>query len=129
MQHALPIEKMRTMTRGASRVFGVAFLFAVTWAYSGCGTSSPPDCSVNDFCGACAGCVSHCRCGSNGACPFTQVCEGAVCPNSCASGEVCGAQPGGSVGEFMCSPLCTPGVMDGGQGSCPAGMTCETVCP
>ena len=113
------------MTRGASRVFGVAALLAVIW---GCSANSPPNgaCSVTNFCACGNFCVSHCRCGNDG-CPFTQACEGAVCPNACASGEVCGAQPGGSVGEFMCSPLCTPGV-DAGQGSCPAGMTCETVC-
>jgi hypothetical protein len=47
-----------------------------------------------------------------------------LCPNSCPSGQACAAQAGGS---FMCSPLCTPGD-DGGQGSCQAGMTCQTVC-
>jgi hypothetical protein len=80
-------------------------------------------CSTTNFCACMNFCVSTCQCGDGG-CPLTQVCEGALCPNSCPSGEACGTQSGG---VSMCTPLCTP-EGSGGQGSCQAGMTCRTVC-
>jgi hypothetical protein len=80
-------------------------------------------CSETDFCACTNFCVSTCRCGAGG-CPFTQSCEGAVCPNSCPSGKACAFE---NLNVFMCSPLCTPDGING-QGSCPAGMTCQTVC-
>jgi hypothetical protein len=80
-------------------------------------------CSGTNFCACTNFCVSTCRCGDGG-CPLTQACGGAVCPNSCPSGEACAGQPGD---VYMCSPSCTPDGVDG-QGSCSAGMTCQTVC-
>ena len=80
-------------------------------------------CNADNFCACTNFCVSTCQ-GGDGGSPLTQACEGALCPNSCPSGEACAAQRGG---DFMCTPLCTP---DGaqGQGSCQDGMTCHTVC-
>ncbi len=80
-------------------------------------------CSRTNFCACTNFCVSTCRC-VDGGCPLTQACGGSVCPNSCPSGEACAAQPGD---VYMCSPTCTPDGVDG-QGSCSAGMTCQTVC-
>jgi hypothetical protein len=81
-------------------------------------------CSGTNFCACTNFCVSTCRC-ADGGCSFTQACEGAVCPNSCPSGEACAVQAGD---VFMCSATCTPDGVDG-QGSCPANMICQTVCP
>jgi hypothetical protein len=80
-------------------------------------------CSETNFCACDNFCVSTCQCGDGG-CPVTQACGGAVCPNSCPSGEACTGQSGD---VYMCRPICTP---DGtnGQGSCAAGMICYTRC-
>lgn len=89
------------------------------------GGSDDGGCSETNFCACTNFCISTCRCGDGGCPPtLTQVCEGAVCPNSCPSGEACAANAGG---VFLCSPLCTPGGTDG-QGSCQDGMTCQTAC-
>jgi hypothetical protein len=87
------------------------------------GGDSAATCSATNFCACTNFCVSTCRC-DDGGCPLTQACGGAVCPNSCPSGEACAVQPGD---VYMCSPTCTPDGIDG-QGSCSAGMTCQTVC-
>ncbi|MHB8419679.1 MAG: hypothetical protein ACYDCL_16505 [Myxococcales bacterium] len=86
-------------------------------------------CSDIDFCACGNFCVSTCRCDGDGGCPLTQAqaCEGALCPNSCPAGQACAVQPGDAGDAFLCSPLCTSGGV-GAQGSCPAGMTCRTVC-